>query len=73
MPLEVRGIVPADTSRTSRTVTPCPTAMAARMSSTMGWWSSLCVPAARSPTITSCSEVSSGSNFSPACESSNTV
>ncbi|CPA64510.1 Uncharacterised protein [Mycobacterium tuberculosis] len=31
------------------------------------------MPAARSPTITSCSEVSSGSNFSPACESSNTV
>ena len=36
LPLEVRGIVPADTSSTSRTVTPCRTAIAARMSSAMG-------------------------------------
>ena len=37
LPLEVRGTEPACTSRTSRTVTPCRTAMAVRMSSAMGW------------------------------------
>src|SRR5262249_9603296 len=37
LPLEGRGMVPACTSSTSRTVTPCPTATAARMSSAMGW------------------------------------
>ena len=37
LPLEVRGTDPAVTNSTSRTVTPCRTAMAARMSSAMGW------------------------------------
>ncbi len=37
----------------------------------MGWYSSLWAPGARSATITSCSEESSGSNFSPECGLSN--
>ncbi len=71
-PLDVRGIAPAAVSSTSRTVTPWRTAIAARMSSATGARSILWAPAARSPTMTNCSDVSSGSRFRPACAFSNT-
>ncbi len=56
-----RNQKPADTSRDghARSIH-APTAMAARMSSTMGWWSSLCVPAAhrrRPPAARRCPRV----------------